>query len=203
MKNLAYLAGGALVGFGVAYVSLEAKFREAYKQKQEDLENTFKFVQQMRNEASTVAKVINDSYLPASDENVIKFPEMVHNEEGAIMVSPESLDTPNDYHKAISAVETPIEVFVDGGVNDYGISYIEEEEYQDDDGRLKEQILIYMDEHNPIFTMNGEPIDDWDKRIGDSILVDFYKLVPPGIDPILYVRNHRTDVDYEVVRAEP
>jgi hypothetical protein len=51
--------------------------------------------------------------------------------------------------------------------------------------------------------MDGEPISDWDQRIGDSILVDFFKLVPPGVEPVLYVRNHRTDEDYEVVRVAP
>jgi hypothetical protein len=92
-------------------------------------------------------------------------------------------------------------MFVAGGVNDYGVSYIEEEDYLDEDGRFKGKIDIIMDDHNPVFLMDGQPIDDWDKRVGDSILVDFYKLVPPGVDPVLYVRNHRTDEDYEVVRV--
>lgn len=109
----------------------------------------------------------------------------------------------NDYHKAISATATGFDTFVEGGVNDYGMSYIEEEEYLDEDGREKHQIVIMMTDSEPIFLMGGTPIDDWDRRIGDSILVDFYQLVPPGVEPILYVRNHRTDEDYEVIRETP
>lgn len=108
-------------------------------------------------------------------------------------------ETVNPYHKAVTAAETPHEPFVDGGINDHGVSYIEEEDYLDEDGRFKGKIDIMMDDGTPIFLMDGKQIDDWDKRVGDSIVVDFYKLVPPGIDPILYVRNHRTEEDYEVV----
>lgn len=107
----------------------------------------------------------------------------------------------NPYHRAITATETPIEVFVGGEVNQYGVSYIEEEDYLDADGRYKGRIDIMMDDHNPIFLMDGVQIDDWEQRVGQSILLDFYKLVPPGADDILYVRNHRTDEDYEVVRV--
>lgn len=115
-------------------------------------------------------------------------------------VVPEHLPSPpNPYHKTVEATATSHEMFVEGGVNDYGVSYIEEEDYLDDDGRFKGKIDIMMDDQTPVFLMDGTPIDDWDKRVGDSILVDFYKLVPPGIDPVLYVRNHRTDEDYEVV----
>lgn len=123
--------------------------------------------------------------------------------EDVTIPEPEQLETENPYHKAVAATETPMNLFVDGGVNDYGVSYIEEEDYLDQDGRFKGKIDIMMDEHNPIFLMDGQPIDDWDRRVGDSILVDFYKLVPPGADDVLYVRNHRTDEDYEVVRVSP
>lgn len=114
-----------------------------------------------------------------------------------------SPETENPYHIAVSAKETPVEQFVDGGINDYGMSYIEEEDYQEDDGRAKEQIVILMDEHNPIFLQDGAEIRDWDERVGDSILVDMFRFCPPGKPQILYVRNHKTDVDYEVVREQP
>lgn len=122
--------------------------------------------------------------------------------EGGV-IEAKDLDVENDYHKAIRAVETPVELFVEGGVNDYGVSYIEEEEYLEDDGRFKGKIDIIMDADAPIFLMDGHQIDDWDQRLGDSILVDFYRLVPPSVTPVLYVRNHRTQEDYEVVRVAP
>jgi len=111
----------------------------------------------------------------------------------------------NPYHRAVEAVETPVDMFVAGGVNDYGISYLEEEEYEEDDGRNKNQVDFTMDEDNtPYFWMDGKQMDDWDVQLGDSILVDFLRLVPTNIFPqVLYVRNHRTDEDYEVTRERP
>jgi hypothetical protein len=109
----------------------------------------------------------------------------------------------NDYHRAVAASETPIDLFVDGGVNNYGVSYIEEEDFLEEDGRYKGHIDIIMDQYNPVFLMDGQQIDDWDKKVGDSILVDFFTKVPPGADDVLYVRNHRTEEDYEVVRVNP
>jgi len=109
----------------------------------------------------------------------------------------------NPYHTAVAAQETTPELFVSGGVNDYGVSYIEEEEYEEEDGRVKKQIILMMDEHNPVFMMDGQKINDWDARVGDSIVVDFYKFVPPNTAQVLYVRNHETDIDYEVVRQQP
>jgi hypothetical protein len=108
-----------------------------------------------------------------------------------------------DYHKAIDAIETPVELFVSGGVNDYGVSYIEDSEFEEANGFEKIRIDIMIDDHNPLFLMEGQAIDDWDKRLGDSILIDFFRLVPPGAPPVLYVRNHAAGEDYEVVRVEP
>ena len=92
--------------------------------------------------------------------------------------------------------------------NDYNtadtfVSIIDEEEYLEDDGRIKKSMDIIMDEYKPIFRMDGEEVDDWDAHVGSDILVDFYKLIPPGAESVLYVRNHHTSVDYEVVLVEP
>lgn len=213
----AYLAGGILIGFGAAYVALEARFRKEYDEKAKSLHETYEFVKSLNH--NEVAYGTEQSYeledaiasmeSEPQEDNVrhlesVKVHDISVVEEsifpgGEIQVQPET----TNYHKAVKAVETPVEQFVSGGVNDYGVSYIEEEEYQEDDGRAKEQIVIMMDEHNPLFLQDGVPIDDWDQKVGDSIIVDFYRLVPPGVEPVLYVRNHRTDVDYEVVRAEP
>lgn len=109
----------------------------------------------------------------------------------------------NPYHVALNAIETPVHDFVDGTPNVYGISYIEEEEYFEDDGRAKYSVVIVMDAHNPTFFMDGELIDDWNERLGASIVKDFLDRVPPGINPVLYVRNHRTEEDYELTPERP
>lgn len=112
----------------------------------------------------------------------------------------------NHYKKALEKTEiqdTPVELFVDGGINDYGVSYIEEDEYFEEDGRFKGQIILVQDGNSPTFFMDGVQIQDWAERVGDSIAVDFYNLVPPNAPPILYVRNHKRDEDYEVTREIP
>lgn len=88
---------------------------------------------------------------------------------------------------------------------DVSISYIEEEEYEDDDGRAKEQVTIMMGGggDDPLFFMDGMQIDNWGELIGDQILVDFYKMVPPGADRVLYLRNHKLDTDFEVLQESP
>lgn len=84
------------------------------------------------------------------------------------------------------------------------LEYIEAEDYEEEDGRAKEQITIFMGGDEPIFVMDGEPIENWAELIGDHILVDFYQRVPPGEqDRVLYVRNHKRDEDYEVWQTVP
>lgn len=206
---MAGLVGGGLIGFSAAYLALESRFRKIYDQKAADLQQTYEFVKSLNTQKQFEMEDAIASMENEEDETLFEIPKpdlklVAAPEDGTIMVTPiQEEPVQNAYHRAIAATETPIEKFVDGGVNDYGVSYIEEEEYQDDDGRLKEQILVYMDEYNPVFTEAGIPIDDWAEKIGDSIIVDFYRLVPPGVEPVLYVRNHRTGVDYEVIRQEP
>lgn len=207
-------AGGVAVGFVTGRAYWEKICRAEYAEATEGMRRSFEIAAEIRKKSvPTVDEIdFNEVAVPVSNyffgSNDVPQVFTVRDNQGtsAIEIDPPlGIDTPkeNTYHKAIAAVETPVELFVDGGVNDYGMSYIEEEEYEEEDGRYKGKIDILMDDHNPIFMMDGQEIDDWDQRIGDSILVDFYRLVPPNVDPILYVRNHRTDEDYEVVRVIP
>lgn len=108
---------------------------------------------------------------------------------------------PNPYHTAVEATATPAAQFVAGGVNDYGVSYIEEEEYSEEDGRFKGQVTVDMINFSePAFFMDGVEIRDWDQRLGDSILVDLNAHAATGV---LYVRNHERDEDYEVIIDNP
>lgn len=201
--------GGALLGGAATAIAMEKRARETTVE--------YKFID--------CTRLHVDVERPATDEEMLAEEDKFVTDHDQIKLWEDEVDTgvtaeanapdvittdgkilefktQNDYDKAIAATETPVEVFVAGGINDYGISYIEEEDFQDEeDGRYKGRIDIMMDDHQPIFLMDGAQIDDWDKRLGDSILVDFYKLVPPGVDPILYVRNHRTGEDYEVVQV--
>lgn len=196
--NLLAFIGGALLGGATAAIMMEKRARE--------VDTVYKYIECERAHVEA-EEALNEEDKVVSDHLQIKLWEDEAEEISVVSAEVSSpviveLDAHTDYGKAIRATETSHETFVAGGVNDYGVSYIEEEDYHDDgDGRFKGRIDIMMDEHQPIFLMDGQPIDDWDKRLGDSILVDFYKLVPPGIDPVLYVRNHRTGEDYEVVQV--
>lgn len=83
------------------------------------------------------------------------------------------------------------------------LEYIEEEEYDEEDGRLKEEILIHMGETEPLFISEGVVMMDWHEKISPNILVDIYQMCPPGSDKVLYVRNHRNGTDYRVVQEIP
>ena len=85
-------------------------------------------------------------------------------------------------------------------------TYLEQEDYEDDDDRVKRQITIMPgdDGMTPVFVMDDIEIADWEERIGSNILRDFYSLVPPDVVPaVLYVRNNVTQEDYEVIREVP
>lgn len=198
------IAGGSFgVGVVVGVLAVKTRLEQAYREKSESLERVY----QMRNEKiGTIHEVYH------TDAGVFVEGEIVDSKRDEPAVDGERIDdvvvtqdepVKNDYHKAFEAVQTPVEMFVEGGVNDYGVSYIEEEDFEDEDGRVKNRVDLMINDHETIFMMDGVQIADWDNRLGDSILVDFYRLVPPGVEPVLYVRNHRTDEDYEVVRVEP
>lgn len=188
-------------GLGIGFI-----FGHEYKRHEmaENYRESAKSLQRViEREQNRQGRLVEDGFMPVAGSLVERLDQV--EEAIAPMITPvQEEHSTNDYHKAVAAMETDFETFVDGGVNDYGMSYIDEEDYLDEgDGRDKLQIVIHISEFEPIFTMGGVQIDDWDKRVGDSILVDFYKLVPPGVEPVLYVRNHRTDEDYEVIREAP
>lgn len=209
---------GGIVGFLAGMASIEKKVREEYVEanasyrRAVDLARERPVTNVFNQYKDTVKEKDELEVAEGKDpfEKLVGGPQVYEApEDGTIMTSPVQI-TPvdqepvkNDYHKAIEAVDTPTEVFVDGGVNDYGVSYIEEEEYHEEDGFEKSQIILMMDEHNATFFEGGQKIHDWDEKLGDSIIVDFYKHVPPGVPQVLYVRNHRTGTDYEVIKETP
>lgn len=206
-------AAGVISGVAGVRVALEKKLRTEYAEREEMMQRAYEQALEMGlAEKEAPEGDVEDGVIDTLHQLEISLDEMPNAfGEGILTVGGDIVKegepeekTVNPYHRAVEATATAHEVFVDGAVNDYGVSYIEEEDYLDEDGRFKGKIDILMDGENEVlFVMDGQPIDDWTDRIGESILVDFFKLVPPGVDPILYVRNHRTDEDYEVVRVAP
>ena len=119
-----------------------------------------------------------------------------------------------DYLPTQGIKTTDVQDFKPEPVNPYHVepekpepswTYLEAEDYHEDDGRYKGQItLLPGDDGKPVFVENDIEINDWEEKIGSSILRDFYALVPPNTVPaVLYVRNNITESDYEVIREIP
>jgi hypothetical protein len=112
--------------------------------------------------------------------------------ETVLKLSDASASVPvNPYHKAV--VEKGFVSFAE----------LDEEDYFDEgDGREKEQITMVYSEDRPHFFQGNEEIEDWMDRVGGTIVDDMRKAVGDG-NPVLYIRNNQTDVDYEVIFEQP
>lgn len=199
---------GVIAGVAGVRTELEIKLRKEYAEREAMMQNAYEEALAMGlAEKEQPTRTIDDIELLelSLDATPNAFGEGILTVGGDIVREGEPEATVNPYHRAVEATPTDIDAFVEGAISEQGISYIDEEDYLDDeDGRAKSKIdLIINGDDPPLFLEDGIPIDDWAEKVGESIVVDFYKLVPPGIDPILYVRNHRTDEDYEVVRVTP
>lgn len=108
----------------------------------------------------------------------------------------EAVLEPDEYQKATADYMVP-------GVTN-SIAYISEDEYNEDDGNAKEQITIFLQagQEEPLFVLGGDTIQNWSELIGDTILVDFFRMfAPTETERVLYVRNHERGEDYEVFQA--
>lgn len=99
----------------------------------------------------------------------------------------------NPYHRSVA--ETSPHLYA-------SYAELDEEEYMEEDGRVKDQITMIYTDGTPRFFNNGEEIDDALDRVGGSIVDDMRKAVNEG-NPIIWVRNNKTDVDYEVIFEQP
>lgn len=203
IKGILTFTGGALVGFGAAYLALEDRFGKTYAEMVASNQRAYEKAKGMKpvverevDEAQLIADMEDDAVTPVP--HIVPTPtEYIAPREGT------SKATHNPYHQAVSAVETSSEDFVAGSPTVYGVSYIEEEEYMDEDGRDKFKVDIIIQDTDPIFILDGVPMENWAERVGDSVLLDMFNHCPPGTPQILYVRNHRTDEDYEVSIVQP
>lgn len=198
--------GGATFGSIVTKLVLDRKYQEELKFNIESLENSYEAALTLRDAASNIRLVndIEEGLAEMTAQMVVdpNFDTSISDVDAPDYIGSINDRSTNPYHQAVVSSEDAEPAVVNADA-DYGVSYIEEDDYHDEDGREKKQIDIMFDDDQPVFIMDSEQIEDWSMRIGESILVDFFKLCPPGTPAILYVRNHRTEVDYEVVRVEP
>lgn len=79
---------------------------------------------------------------------------------------------------------------------------LESEDYYEDDGRDKQQITMVFVDGAPQFFQEGEEIDNAFDLVGGTIVDDMRASVQQG-DPILWIRNNQTEIDYEVIFEQP
>ncbi len=205
MRGLLLVGGGILIGVGLSYgdatLRAEKKAREEYD---EALKAHMEAIRKVRDRP--VSKET-----PAAEETDLDGPDM---SDDAITVGGEmtfevnASDAANPYWVAPEVQEAANEYaapgnFVDGVV---ALQYIDEDEYHDEDGREKEQVLVHRSEDGePLFLSDGIVMGDWKTVLGPNILVAFYQKFPPGSSEtqVLYVRNNVNDVDYEVLMESP
>lgn len=187
-----FVAGAAL-GFIYSTAALEGRLQKKYQESEE-----------MRRRAYDLAEKYSETVEePAgAEEDLVVTIDVTSTEiSGKVFTGEGVAYSPlekNPYH-------TPPQILTESGVEVEleQILYIAEEDYIEECGRAKTQLTFVGDGTEVHFFEEGVQIDDWKDRLGESFLVDFNKLVPYGAEPIVHVRNVKTDTDYEVIRENP
>jgi len=198
----AAFGAGTIIGIGLGTLLVEKKLKEEYK---EATASHWRAVQAAKIDAET----------PELDEvDLIHIRPTVQTEDGTIMLEggpiqsvkeevPETVEvlvkptqTDNPYHTAVR--QTPS----NGVYASYTV--LSEEDYYDEDGRVKEQITMLFSDNEPIFFMNGAELEVATAMdmVGSTIVDDMRNSVRSG-SPIIYMRNNQTEVDYEVLFEQP
>jgi hypothetical protein len=192
IAKLLCVGGGILIGVGVAWTEAvshaELKYRNKYEEQLEIHKRVLERAHEEFLRSAVEAPVETEEDLSILNKELKVGGEITVTSEGEV---PDYVGT--------AALYADPGTFA-GHQEIQAISYIDPEDYEEDDGRAKEQITIFMTgDGEPIFVMDGEQIDNWADLVGEHILVDFYKMVPPSAeDRVLFVRNNIRDEDYEV-----
>lgn len=193
--------GAFVSGIGLGYlyteISVEARVRKEYEESAEMRRRAFDLAEQYRNPAEA----------PEVDpEEEVRVIDQLEVTSISLDVGPNAFGGKIDYKPLEeNPYHTPPQVLDETGeqVELVPIMYITEEDYIEADGRAKEQLTFVGDGNVVHFFEEGVEIEDWKDRLGESFLVDFQKLVPYGADLVVWVRNQKTDTDYEVIREIP
>lgn len=199
----AAFGAGTLIGIGVGTLLVEDKLKKEYK---EATASHWRAVQAAKIDAETPALTEEDliTIRPRGEGVALEGSAIiVPTEEITTTVEAKTLadvthlpQTNNPYHQAVHQTAS-------AGVY---ASYAElsEEDFQEEDGRAKEQITMLFSDGEPIFFMNGAELDVSDAMdmVGSTIVDDMREAVREG-NPFVWRRNNQTEVDYEVVFEQP
>lgn len=198
----AAFGAGTLIGIGVGTLLVEKKLKQEYD---EATAAHWRVVQAVKIDAETPALTEEDLiHIRHRDEEGVtleggeltfaEVPEKV--DEVHTITSLKVEQTNNPYHTAVQQTASQ-------GVY---ASYAElsEEDYQEDDGRVKEQLTMLFSDGEPIFFHEGAEIEVSDAMdmVGSTIVDDMRAAVQEGT-PFVWRRNNQTEVDYEVVFEQP
>lgn len=185
---------GGILGFAAAYSVLEERLYKKYEESLDEMQHVYEDF--MKNSVTVnVFHETPDQVTEYADGVPLQTNDIMTIKDGDIKAGFE----PAEKDPYWVAPEIPV---IAADVN-HELSYIEPEDYEEEDGRAKLQIEVMMDGPEAIFMMDGEQMYDWDEHVGPQIAQDLINLTPPGQQQVLYVRNHKTDCDYEVMRVSP
>jgi hypothetical protein len=198
MRSWVGALGGLIAGAGLGYIysvtSVEKKVRAEYAESARMRQRAYEMAQDLAEEA------------PAATEEEVKVITKMDIVSMSVDSEPNAFGGTLDFKPAEkNPYHTPPQILDEAGleVEMQLISYIDAEEYHEGDGRAKETLTFIGDGIEVHFFEDGVETDDWRDYVGESFLVDFQRLVPYGGEPVLYVRNHGLDVDFQVIREQP
>ena len=192
---------GTLIGIGLGTLMVEDKLKKEYVEANASFRRA---LEAARIDAETPAideKELDEPlFLVKHDDNGFSMDSPVEIEKvnlvdgrGKVVTSIEEGPKKNPYHQAVEATSPQIYA---------SYAELEEEDYYEEDGRAKEQITMIYDNGVPRFFQSGEEIEDWMERVGGTVVDDMREAVRGG-NPVLWIRNNQTDVDYEVLFEQP
>lgn len=199
LADVLKVVGGISIGVGIGTQWARVELDRYYRQKGEEfVSQQYRAMQTAWSDRSEAEHPVEtEEELDAEEQAAVRAMDEADLSRDAINVGGEAVLAPVEYATAASEYAGPTMVS--------GIGYIDEDTYgEEDDGFTKEQITIFLQAGNeePIFVNGGETITNWQELIGDTILVDFFRLIPPQeTERVLYVRNFDRSEDYEVFQA--
>lgn len=199
-SDLLFLGGGILIGSGFTW--LEAR-RQAQISARKEFDEQLEMHKRVLNSAAEdfLTRELDG---PFNTEEDLDGPDTSSDavRVGGEMIAETALSDMTPTVDYLSKARVYSEVQLSNNVSP--VSYISEDEFHEEDGRAKEQILIHMGEDEPLFISEGIVIPNWRELISPNILVDMYQRLTPDVENrVLYVRNAMTDTDYEVIQEIP
>jgi hypothetical protein len=178
-KLLAMALGGAIggtVGYFVTHLIIYKIEEKAFGEMEEDLE--------------TVAFIEEKKDLEVSEEigSLPSFPE-------------DEVRVPKNYSIGKSSLDSLVSKYNTANVKESDEPYLlTEEEYQNDNGEIRQEPLIYWAIDGQLTDVANDLIENPKKVVGSTTLTKFGFIQS---DPdILYVRNNKRNIDYEISKVE-